>query len=50
MSKIETKLKAELEDLFYKLLRKNQLPENLETLRIGSVMLSWGIGLCRLTA
>ncbi|WP_078380085.1 TetR/AcrR family transcriptional regulator [Sutcliffiella halmapala] len=43
MSTIEAKLKAELEDLLYKLLMKNQPEENLETLRIGAVMLSWGI-------
>ncbi|MGM0876386.1 MAG: TetR/AcrR family transcriptional regulator [Bacillota bacterium] len=43
MSTIETKLKAELGDLIYKLLKKNQPEENLESLRIGSVMLSWGI-------
>lgn len=42
-STIEAKLKAELEELLYKLLLKNQPEENLETLRIVSVMLSWGI-------
>ncbi|WP_028777468.1 TetR/AcrR family transcriptional regulator [Shimazuella kribbensis] len=43
MSAIETKLKTELEGLFYKLLQKNQPEMLLETLRIGSVMLSWAI-------
>lgn len=43
MPTIEVKLKAQLEELFYKLLKKTMPVENLETLRIASVMLSWGI-------
>ncbi|TQR21707.1 TetR/AcrR family transcriptional regulator [Psychrobacillus vulpis] len=43
MSSIEAKLKAQLEELFCKHLIKNQPQEDPETLRIASVMLSWGI-------
>ena len=42
-STIEAKLKAQLEDLFFRLFMKNHSQENTETLRIASVMLSWGI-------
>lgn len=43
MSTIEAKLKAKLQDVFYRLLTKNQPPEDTETHRIASVMLSWAI-------
>ncbi|MFD4932411.1 TetR/AcrR family transcriptional regulator [Peribacillus butanolivorans] len=40
---IEQKIKKELETVFYALLLKRILPKEKEALRIGAVMLSWGI-------
>ncbi|RIJ66964.1 TetR/AcrR family transcriptional regulator [Rummeliibacillus sp. POC4] len=40
---IETIIKNELEDIFYEILLKQQTNNNEESLRIASVMLSWGI-------
>lgn len=40
---IEQKIKKELETVFYALLLKRNLPMEKEALRIGAVMLSWGI-------
>lgn len=40
---IEQKIKKELETVFYALLLKRNLPKEKEALRIGAVMLSWGI-------
>lgn len=42
-SKIEQKMKAELENLFYSLLLKQQFRLDSESLKIGAAILSWGI-------
>jgi AcrR family transcriptional regulator len=42
-SKIEQKIKSELEDLFYSLLLNQQFRLDSESLKIGAAILSWGI-------